>query len=105
MKDTIEPIWAASVDDVWWRLYDDMRSDWTREVCDWMRAEGLDPEVVYGLEVYLVDAPYARVNAYVTDEQGRVLLNDERSDARRCTFTRVLSSYPPEWPQLGDERE
>lgn len=102
MSTTVEPMWSASADGLWWRFYRQVRPEWNESVCDWMRTEGMDPNRTQAVEVYLVDTPHAVVTEYVTDDQDRMMIDPNDSDrVWTQTYTRVLSSYPPEWPREG----
>ncbi|MFD9950902.1 hypothetical protein ACFWYW_59195 [Nonomuraea sp. NPDC059023] len=95
MTSTIEPL----------IVYDCSSRQWhgNPDVLAWMRAEGLDPEQAYRLEVYLVDCPSARVYEYDRNEAGeRYLVGDDA--ARREPYDVILSSLPPDTPAQPEEK-
>lgn len=104
MSTTVEPIWSASADGVWWRYYQRIRPEWNESVCDWMRTEGMDPNGTQAVEVHSDgETLHAVVTEYVYDDEGRLMVSQtDSNEARTRTYTRVLSSYPPEWPEEGE---
>ncbi|MFI6594956.1 hypothetical protein ACIBHX_01840 [Nonomuraea sp. NPDC050536] len=81
MTSTIEPLVVFDARDERWRG--------DSHILAWCRSEGIDPEQVYRLEVYLVDCPFARVyDDYL----------------RRDPYDVILSSLPPEASALPEEQ-
>ncbi|MFD9950965.1 hypothetical protein ACFWYW_59350 [Nonomuraea sp. NPDC059023] len=96
MTSTIEPL----------VVYDCSSRQWhgDPEVLAWMRAEGLDPDQVYRLEIYLVDCPSARVYEYATVQGARILVPAREEYLRRKPYDVILSSLPPDTPAQPEEK-
>lgn len=71
----------------------------------WVREQGLVPEHIYRLEVYLIDCPHAQVFEFAYDEQGykflacgsdHVSCGDRCEVAKREPYTVILSNLPPD---------
>jgi hypothetical protein len=71
------------------------------KILAWCRAEGLDPEQIYRLEVYLLDAPFARVYEFVTLNGARFLVEERDDYLRRDPYDVILSTLPPDWAPEG----
>jgi hypothetical protein len=71
----------------------DTTSGWTPipGLTDWAVAKGLDPNVIYRLEIY---PGHARVFEYVKDEGGRKRLQPD-GPAKRDPYDVLITSLPP----------
>ncbi|MFI6296822.1 hypothetical protein ACIBEJ_34895 [Nonomuraea sp. NPDC050790] len=96
MTSAIEPLVVYDCHDKQWRGDPDVLS--------WMRAEQLDPELVYRLEVYVVDCPSARVYEYATVLGARIFVPALADYMRREPYDVILASLPPEAPALPEEK-
>lgn len=97
MTDTLTGIWSAGVDDPRWQTHRD--TEWGESVLAWMREQGMDPTCVYSISVYLVDAPFARVDEWRRNEDGHLYIDPDTGEPAWHTATYPLTSLPPEWPK------
>ena len=95
-------------------VYDIHAQSWERILNDperherlttWVRGQGLDPEKIFRLEVYLIDTPHARVFEWAQDERGRRYCDVEHDHkmkaascriAQREPYTTILNALPPD---------
>ncbi|MCK2214277.1 hypothetical protein MF672_010810 [Actinomadura sp. ATCC 31491] len=84
-------------------VYDVHAQSWERILADperyarlttWVREQGLDPERIYRLEVYLIDTPRARVFEWKQDEQGRRYCEVEHDHKARYEACRIAQREP-----------
>lgn len=66
----------------------------------WLADHDLSDKFVTRVEVYLLDAPFAKVWHAVRDEHGTIRLDDTGEDLLLNEFTIMLKSLPPAWPPL-----
>jgi len=87
----IEPlaVWDASA-----REYNAIRD----QVCEYLAGQGIPIDPAYRVEVYLLDAPFARVFTYDQDgEDGERHLDPATGDvAVRPPFDQPLTALPPD---------
>jgi hypothetical protein len=86
--------------------------DRREDLCAWLRANGIDPdEVPLDADMTITtvdnDARWLRCEVFVTDANGRRMLNERRTDVARDTVTVPLRAEPPSWwqPHLRPSRE
>lgn len=91
---TLDPIVVLDVND--WHPWPP--DDFREQVCAWLRRHNVDPKYVHRVEVYLLDAPFARVHQYDTDANGTVKLDPDDPDdvAKLAPFDVLLRELPPE---------
>jgi hypothetical protein len=90
----MEPVWVGdSSTREWDAIWADR--DYYEQLIEWLRSEGFDEKITYRVEVYLVDAPFAKVFQYATDDDGDIKLNEAGDDVELVTRTVLLSSLPP----------
>ncbi|MGW4663203.1 hypothetical protein [Streptosporangium sandarakinum] len=93
-RDTLEPLVVYDAGDDTYQQR--IGTPWHDQLLAWARSNGITPDDVTRLEVYLLDAPFARVYEYALDENGRrYLTNDGNDHARREPYNVLLTSLPP----------
>lgn len=70
----------------------------------WFRSEGIDPNQVHRLEVYLLDCPFARVYEFVTLNGARFFVAERDEYLRRDPYDVILASLPPS-PAIPEDGE
>jgi len=56
----------------------------------------LDPRGLYGVEVVVLDGPCLRLHSFKLDEDGTVMLSEDRDDVlRREPYLRPMRALPP----------
>lgn len=87
-----EPLLVEDAYEEWWRT----RTPEYRNVMNaWLASEGIDVADLVRIEVYLVDAPLARLVFRVRDEDGHSLVNETGDGVLTRSDTVLLSSLPP----------
>ena len=82
-------IWDANA-----REYNAIRD----QVCEYLAGQGLPIDAAYRVEVYLLDAPFARVFTYDQDSEGGERRLDQATGdvAVRPPFDQLLTALPPD---------
>jgi hypothetical protein len=86
-----EPLLIEDAHEEWWvrpQAYRDM-------VNAWLASESIDVADLVRVEVYLVDAPFARLTFRVRDEDGKLAVNEAGDGMLTRSETALLSSLPP----------
>lgn len=94
IPDGLQPVWVGDSNAPEWECIYADRNYYQRLIA-WLRSEGFDEQVTHRVEVYLLDAPFARVHQWCTDERGRISVNEAGDDALTVVRTALLSSLPP----------
>jgi hypothetical protein len=88
----LEPLWVGDANSrEWYRFFG---SEQWRHLVDWLRSEGFDEGITHRVEIFLLDAPFARIHHYIPNERGYPRLNDTRDDVLSKVTTILLSSLP-----------
>jgi hypothetical protein len=91
----LEPLAIYDANDsggAYWRA----SSAWRVELADWMRQEGIVPEVTIRADVYVMDAPFAVVHQIELDEDGHPFRDQATGGVAYAEPRRVLlGSLPP----------
>jgi hypothetical protein len=96
----LEPIWVGDANDH--RRWPPRNLE---EIKSWVTSQGLNPNHIHRIEVYMIDGPVGRVYSHHIDEKGRVYCPLDHEHRRHliydeCTIERepydvLLSSLPP----------
>ena len=87
------PLWVADSNAPGWLAF--MNTPGYRRLCDWADAEGIDTYATYRVEVYLLDALFAKIFKYVISDDGHLVSDECRDDIARTERFVILSSMPP----------
>jgi hypothetical protein len=68
-----------------------------REVCDLLRAHGLDPHNIHAVRYQVIDAPMLTVELITWDETGRIMWDRERSVPVFREADVLLRHSLPDW--------
>jgi hypothetical protein len=86
-----EPLFVEDAHEEWW-----VRPQAYRDTVNaWLALEGIDVAELVRIEVYLVDAPFARLVFRVRDEDGKLAVNEAGDGMLTRSETALLSSLPP----------
>ncbi len=80
---------------VLWERWAPLSTEEAPALLDWVRAEGLDPEVLVGVEVVVLDAPCLRLHAIAFDESGLPILTPNGEEVAIAPVLRPFRSWPP----------
>ena len=83
-------------------VFDATDRDWAKtaeqweQTCEWAYEQGIDPNETHRIEVYLIDAPFARVYQFAMTADGLRYIDDATGKtAERKPFDVLLSELPP----------
>lgn len=91
----LTPIAVYDAHDDLWTRWDDFQT-----LLHWLDDNGINPKATYRVEVFLLDAPFARVHAFqlVGEDQTRVYDPNTGEAVRLPPHDVLLNSLPPVQP-------
>lgn len=86
------PLLAEDATEEWWET---RTEEYRAVVTAWLASEGIDIADLIRVEVFLLDAPFARLCFQVRDDDDRAVINEAGDGIVTRTETVLLSSLPP----------